>query len=903
VAVPAIALEIRVLGDLEVLVDGHAVQFRGSKQRALLAALLLERGRAVSVDRLVEALWSGSPPETAQNSIQVYVSGLRKALGGERIVTRGRTYAIDVAPGELDLDRFDALASEAAGLPPDLAAARLREALALVRGRPFADAELELWADREARRVEERVLDATEARITADIALGGHSSVLSELEALVDLHASRERLLELHMLALYRAGRQADALDAYRRGAARLRDELGLEPGRELQRLQLSILRQDESLEVASLPPSQQALRRRRGKRLAAIGALALIAASVGAAAIALTRGGSATLESLPAGAAVISARDGALVAQFSTAELGGQPGEVIPADGHFWISTYGPTTMLELDRQTGRIVRRVDSPYGEDTGGGILPIGSDVWFTGPRLARVDATQGRLTDEYPIARGSPALLGGIARCDGSLWVADNRGDRVVRLDPATGRVVAMIRVKFPWMIACGNGGLWVTSSGVGVQRIDPARNAIIATARLPEPNVTLAVGGGYAWTSNETTGTVYKVDGHGAVIATYETGDGARQVSFAAGRLWVANQDVGTVTGIDAATGDARTFSFGHPVQSVGALGPNLLVELNAGLTYEDRINALRGKVARLIVPPYVSDPPDTAVAWNPVMFMIEQASCSGLVAQRAVAGGLPGAVVADLAAALPTVSADRRTYTFTVRSGARFSPPSNARVTVRDVRAAIERALSPKLGASTPGIRFLSDVVGAQEFHRGAASHVRGLRARGDTIEIALTRPSATFLQRLALPFFCAVPASTPALSGGLARIAAPSAGPYYMADSFNGEYTILKANPNYRGPRPPRLDAIALREGISAEHAVARVGSGAWDGAILYDDLLAPGGAADRKARSSGGRLRTEDIPVRSLAFPAVPGAIHALLSSRLGCDSVAGVLDLGLLCVRGA
>ena len=901
-AAPETTLEIRVLGDLEVLAGDSPVRFRGPKQRALLAALLLERGRPVSVDKLAEAIWSGTPPETAQKSIHVYVSGLRKALGEGRIVTRGRGYELVVAPGELDLDRFDALARAAAGLPPEAAAAQLRDALDLARDRPFANVELELWADREVERIEERILDVTEARIEADLALGRHGLLVPELEGILDKHPYRERLLEFLMLALYRSGRQAEALAAYRRGAARLREELGLEPGRALQQLEASILRHDESLEPPARPAhAAVAAKRRRSWKLATAGAVAIVAAAAAAAAIALTRSGSATLESLPPGVAIVSARDGALIAHLPTAEIGGQLGEVIPVGGRFWITTYDPTSVVEVDPKTVTILRRIASPYGEDTGGGILPDGNDIWFTGPELARVDAAEGRTVDRYPIARGSPVQLGVVARCNGSLWIADNKGNRVVRLDPATGDVLARIRAQFPWMIACGDGGLWITSGGVGVQRIDPRRNRIVATAKVPFPNLTLAVGGGYAWTSNETNGTVYKVGARGEIVATYQTGDGARQVSFANGRLWVANQDVGTVTGIDAATGDERTFAFGHPVQSVGALGSNLLVELNPGLTYEDRIDALAGRVARLIVPTYAFDPPDTAVAWNPLIFMVEQATCSGLVAQRPERGGLAGPVVADLAAAMPAVSPDRRSYTFTLRRGARFAPPSNAPVTAEDVRTAIERALSPKLGANIPGARFLPDVVGAREFHRSVAPHVRGISVRGDTITITLTKPSPTFLERLALPFFCAVPATTPTLNGGLAMSAAPSAGPYYMSDRFNGEYTILKPNPNYTGPRRAKLDAIAFREGISAEHAVARVRSGTWDGAILFDDLLAPGGAAAREANAGDGRFRTEELPLRGAASHGSDGSMHALFSSRLGCDTINGALDLAALCIR--
>ena len=165
---------------------------------------------------------------------------------------------------------------------------------------------------------------------------------------------------------------------------------------------------------------------------------------------------------------------------------------------------------------------------------------------------------------------------------------------VLRLDRKTARVRARISVRYPWAIACGDGGLWVTSNFLGLSRIDPKTNSVVATAPIETHLDQVAVAGGFAWTTDEQRGTLYKVDGSGRIEATYETGDGARQISVAGGRVWVANQDVGTVTGVDVTTGDVKTFRFGHPVQTVAALGDRLLVELNDGLTYEDRIDQLR---------------------------------------------------------------------------------------------------------------------------------------------------------------------------------------------------------------------------------------------------------------------------------------------------------------------
>ncbi len=173
----------------------------------------------------------------------------------------------------------------------------------------------------------------------------------------------------------------------------------------------------------------------------------------------------------------------------------------------------------------------------------------------------------------------------------------------------------------------------------------------------------------------------------------------------------------------------------------------------------------------------------------------------------------------------------------------------------------------------------------------------MRGIAVDGARISFTLTRPSKSFLQRLALPFYCTVPADTPTVHAGL-TFPAPSAAAYYYSDGLNQEYDILRRNPNYDGPHPARLDAIAFREGISPEHAIARIESGTWDGAILGDELLAPGGAAVREVRSRG--LRSEELRLPDPPFRD-GGAVHALLSRRLGCDTVQGALDLAALCLK--
>jgi DNA-binding SARP family transcriptional activator len=245
-------LVVKLLGPLEVARQGRGVAVGGPKPRALLAALALEPGRVVSIDHLVENLWPGEAPETAAHAVQVYVSQLRKALGTETIETRAPGYALEVDPGCIDALSFVRLAAEgrdtlAAG---DAAAAStiLREALALWRGPALADFTYEPFAQTEIARLEELRLVALEERVEADLALRRESELVSELEALVDAQPLRERPRAQLMLALYRAGRQADALAAYRAARTTLIEELGVEPGPRLKELEVAILRQDESL-------------------------------------------------------------------------------------------------------------------------------------------------------------------------------------------------------------------------------------------------------------------------------------------------------------------------------------------------------------------------------------------------------------------------------------------------------------------------------------------------------------------------------------------------------------------------------------------------------------------------------------------------------------------------------
>jgi DNA-binding SARP family transcriptional activator len=245
------SLGFSVLGPVEATLDGWPLVLGGTRQRALLALLLVRANEVVPGSRLIDEIWGDDPPPSAQNILQGYVSDLRKVLGRGTIETRGRGYALLVDARRLDLHRFEALVGRAAREEPVSAASTLHEALALWRGPALADVRDEIFMAPFAARLEELRLLALERRIAADLQCGRHREVVGELEQLIAEHPLRESLSSSLMLALYRAGRQAEALETCRALQRRLADEIGIEPSPAMQRLQTGILRQDASLDLA----------------------------------------------------------------------------------------------------------------------------------------------------------------------------------------------------------------------------------------------------------------------------------------------------------------------------------------------------------------------------------------------------------------------------------------------------------------------------------------------------------------------------------------------------------------------------------------------------------------------------------------------------------------------------
>ena len=643
----------------------------------------------------------------------------------------------------------------------------------------------------------------------------------------------------------------------------------------------------DATGRLATIEPGNGRRRRRTPIIVALVSVLALIAVSLRI----VSGGGGEAAASFPTGPVIIDAKTGRQLASFPLSSPAYSGSGATYSDGHFWLSA---SSEVEVDAKTGSVEKQIDVPV-QDAGQEVVD-GNTLWVAAfsEGVVKIDTRDGQVIDRWNLDEIVGGESGGgqstrsLAVGAGSVWVDREVGSgQIVRLDPATGRVQHVfddLRGGYLSLVF-GDGVVW-SADEAGMNRIDPKTNSV---THVHLPGVFhVAAGGGFGWASDDRKGVVYQVDQSGQVVKEYDTGPGAQDMAFSDGTLWVSNQDVGTVVGIDAVTGHMITYRFGHPTVALAA-GPGvLLVILGQGQSYEDRIDQLTGKVVKLLVDGQFH-PADPAVARGRGAFQVEYATCANLLNYPDAPAPDGWQLQPEVAAVMPEVSPDGKTYTFTVRTGFRFSPPSGQDVTAETFVFSIERALSAKVD-DAPGPQFLGDIAGEQAFRDGKARNISGLRAVGDRLSISLVKPSANFLERLAMPFFCPVPTDTPPASDSFGSVerdlgngngpyAIPSDGPYYVADYFEDEYTILRPNPNYGGTRPRTLDAIALREGVDPSIAVGRVQTGGWDGVVAYDPVLGPASALattwgpGSEAAANGGQryYPAPGLYVDALAFNA--------------------------------
>jgi DNA-binding SARP family transcriptional activator len=410
---------------------------RGAEAAGPLAALLLAPNEVVSRDRLVEALWGDRAPPTAQRSLDSHVSRLRRLLGPDRLVRRTPGYSLRVDPEELDLGRFERLVSrgrDAAAAGDAMTAAQaLGDALSIWRGPALADLLYEPFAALESERLEERRLGALEDRVDAQLAIGGGPELVAELEALAREQPLRERLLGQLMLALYRAGRHADALGAYRDAQRRLATELGLEPGSQLRELEQRILQHAPSLDAPRRIPRTPGRSRKRGRA----GAVALLACAGLAVGVLLLEGSSPDRR---AGSEMthrlvgIDPRSGESAPPVA---LTGPPAALAVGAGSVWAADSDGETVTRISPSSGAIVDRIPvagQPGSLAAGGGAVWAASTL---GGTIQRIDRETGVVVQTVRLGADNVA---GIAFGDGVLWAADTTQRSLVEIDTKTGSI-------------------------------------------------------------------------------------------------------------------------------------------------------------------------------------------------------------------------------------------------------------------------------------------------------------------------------------------------------------------------------------------------------------------------------------------------------------------------------
>ena len=569
-------MELRILGPFQAFDDsGREVGLPTGRERALLAALVLRRGEVVSVDALVEALWGDTTPSTAVKAVQGYVSHLRRLLGSDgAIVTQAPGYVLRVPAEAVDAHRFATLAAEGWRTledDPESALDTFEDALALWRGPALAEFAFADFAQREIRRLEELRLETVEGRFEAMLELGRHGAVVAELETRVAEHPLRERLRGQLMLALYRSGRQAEALEVYRDGRRLLADELGLEPGAELQRLERAILSQDASLEApaerqrpeakpTSTPPKRDGRRRGAGRRIAvgaALAAVAAVAATLGYLVVADEP--SASVVANPPTLAVIDPATNSVVASIP---VGSKPVAIAAGEGGVWVGDARDGTITRVDPEARRVVKTIG------IGAPVVDLATGlggVWAaTGGfgEVVRIDPEVGAVAQRIPVSDPADPVVPSVPSVgvgDGRVWAGVPDG--LARIDPSSGDVVDTVHLdgNQALQIAAGGGAVWVTTIANRAKRVEASSGRPTAEFYAGGWVYPVALGGGSAWVGG-LRGLAKLQPDTGASLSSSAEIRGVTGIAFGEGSVWLTNSLTSDVVRVDPETGaiDAR---------------------------------------------------------------------------------------------------------------------------------------------------------------------------------------------------------------------------------------------------------------------------------------------------------------------------------------------------------
>jgi YVTN family beta-propeller protein len=558
--------------------------------------------------------------------------------------------------------------------------------------------------------------------------------------------------------------------------------------------------------------------RRLTKRRAALIGTLAILL--VAAALIPLLLLGGSAATAVAANSVVALDSSGSVKA---TVPVGARPVAMTSGANALWVANLDDQSVSRVDPSARKAVRAI--PIGGPPTA-LASTGNGVWVANGRgdVSKIDPTYDRITfSRRHVAPGSGFYAASTPRpalaAFGSIWVVDPDG-YVSRIDTRSGRPMGSVDVgNGPSSIAAGAGSLWVTNGDDGtVTRIDPATLLTTAIPVGHDP-AAVAVNDAGVWVANAGDDAVVRIDtGTNAVAGTTPVGDGPTALLATPTALWVANARDGTVMRLDPRSGKvSKTTRLGGTPNALSSAGGQVWVSVAPASPRPPP----GGGVAHLVS----KDEPATL---DPGVFpapTIAYATCANLVTYPDKPSPEGSRVVPEVAESVPAPTDGGRTYTFKIRPGFRFSPPSNEAVTAATFRSTIERVTNPRL-KSAVAVPF-NGVVGYDDYVSGTARHLSGVVARGNTLTIRLSQPDGGFLDNLATGAACAVPRGTPA--DPINDI--PSAGPYYIASYTPRQQLVLRRNPNYRGDRPHRLDQIVQTFGVDGSRALEEIEAGKAD------------------------------------------------------------------------
>jgi YVTN family beta-propeller protein len=759
-------MRFRVLGPLEVEADGRPVATGGGRQRALLGLLLTQAGEVVSRDRLIEELWHGAPPASAGQSLDSYLSRLRRALreagGGDELQTRAPGYRLRAE--DTDAREFEALvaAGRESGDP-----GVLREALALWRGPAYQEVAEETWARAEAARLEDLRLAATEALLEAELANGCHAGLVPELERLAALHPTRERLAGQLMLALYRCGRQADALAAYAAARHALAEQLGLEPGPELQALQTAVLSHDPAL-------GRVAPRRERRRRRPALLAAAATVLAAGAAALLVSGGDAGAPRAIAAdGAGVVDPASGRVVA---SVPVGSAPAAIAVAAGRVWVANGADGTVSRIDPEAPHVEQTVSvgsSPAAIAAGGGAIWVANALSGT---VSRIDPRAGRVVQTVRAGRRPQAAVA----VGGRLWVADADGAALVALDLRTGARRGRIGLHgSPAGVAAADGSLWVSEPlARRLLRIDPRSREVIAEIPVGGGAGPVVGAGGVVWVLNVLDGTLSRVDpARNAVASTLAIGDTPTGAAADGNGVWVTDR-AGELVSVTPAGAIRRRYDVGAAPVGVALVGGRPWVAVGAPTGRQHRGGTLRVRYATIS-----SLDPVFGTDVHPAIWRATGDTLLSLEGSE---------LVPDLALAVPLPTRGGRSYRFQLRPGLRYS--NGGPVRASDIRRAFERLWT----LQSPSGGQYDALAGAQSCSAAVCDLSHGIVTddRAGTVTFELARRDPDWLSKLTLSVVRPVPPGTPAREPATSI---PSTGPYRVA-RLRDRQLLLVRNPYFR-------------------------------------------------------------------------------------------------------